>query len=211
MNFGVRQMTPQRLAVLGELVASLPGPVRALEVGSYEGASALAISHAIGERGGEVVCVDPWAPYFSGEPMDERTAAMEADLASGAVFDRFRQNIGSAHPLAPIRYVRATLKDARVTGAFDFVFIDACHRYSAVVQDIAIAMPLVRLGGILAGDDLEKQGADAYREAQEGREQDMFRGYHAGVTCAVWEAFGEVWCDEGVWAVRRTASGWCRP
>lgn len=36
---------------------------------------------------------------------------------------------------------------------FDFVYIDADHRYAAVVEDIAAWWPLVAVGDILAGHD----------------------------------------------------------
>jgi len=36
---------------------------------------------------------------------------------------------------------------------FDFVYIDACHRYGSIKQDIELWAPLVRAGGLLAGHD----------------------------------------------------------
>jgi hypothetical protein len=36
---------------------------------------------------------------------------------------------------------------------FDFVYLDADHRYAGVKQDIALWWPLVKQGGILAGHD----------------------------------------------------------
>ncbi len=36
---------------------------------------------------------------------------------------------------------------------FDFIYIDACHRYDAVVQDIKNWLPKVKKGGIFGGHD----------------------------------------------------------
>lgn len=38
-------------------------------------------------------------------------------------------------------------------GYFDWAYIDADHYYSAVVRDIALALPKVKPGGIIAGHD----------------------------------------------------------
>jgi predicted O-methyltransferase YrrM len=214
MTFGVIQMSAARQKALARVIGMLrQQEARALEVGSYEGSSALVISHVLGNRGGgSLLCVDPWEPYFLGEPAQgENVKQMDRDLASGDAFDRFKANIAHAHDKAPISFVRSTLKDAGIKGEFDFVFIDGCHRYTEVRQDLETAKPMVSEGGILAGDDLEKQGADVYEDVKNGREQDMYKQCHAGVTCAVWETFGRVFCDSGIWAVRRTKQGWERP
>ena len=213
-EFGVSQTTGNRLKVIEDLIAKLPpGYVNALEVGSYEGRSALAISAAIGARGGpggHLVCVDPWKPYLGNEPPGiEVMNRMDADLESGAVFERFKQNIKHAHPLAQISHRVGSLGEFNLpTRDFNFVYIDGCHRYSAVKRDLEIARYLVVHGGILCGDDLERQGCDAAKEAEPVCERDASDDWHPGVTRAVWETFGQVWCEDGVWAVRRALWSW---
>jgi predicted O-methyltransferase YrrM len=144
--------------------------------------------------------------------MKENTKAMDRDLASGVVFERFNANIKHAHPEAPITFQRKKSADAfaYIPGLFDFIFLDGCHRYTEVCSDILYARRSVRVGGILAGDDLERQGKNVYDHVYPWREQDTFEDCHAGVTCAVWEAFGEVFCDRGIWAVRRADARWER-
>lgn len=41
----------------------------------------------------------------------------------------------------------------RVDGNLDFVYIDACHQYESVIEDIRTWLPKVRKGGLLAGHD----------------------------------------------------------
>jgi len=44
----------------------------------------------------------------------------------------------------------------RITdGSLDFVFIDADHRYEAVLRDLAAWWPKIRVGGLFCGDDYQ--------------------------------------------------------
>ena len=72
-----------------------------------------------------------------------------------------------------------------VPGDLDFVFIDADHRYEAVLADIAAWRPHVRPGGWLMGHDYNREA-------------------HPGVVQAVDECFaGRIETDKNrVWAVR---------
>lgn len=77
-------------------------PVRVLEVGSWIGFSALTWADAVASfstTGGEIVCVDPWRPYFSGSDLsktDARYDRMDKLLRSGLAFDLFQHNIACA-------------------------------------------------------------------------------------------------------------------
>ena len=81
-EFGVRQASSTRLNVLVKFVARLARDgarfLNVLEVGSYEGESALFWSRSGGELlpdGGSVTCVDPWVPYHS-----------EREIGSGSTY-----------------------------------------------------------------------------------------------------------------------------
>ena len=80
---------------------------------------------------------------------------------------------------------------------FDLVFVDGDHSYAAVLADIQAAGGLIKDGGVLCGDDLERQSfeidqayartqidSDYIRDPRSGHE------YHPGVTLAVGELFG---------------------
>ena len=206
--------------MLGQLVAALSLPrVHVLEVGSYEGASALAWHAAIERQcvdGGSVTCVDPWLPYHSPEQIAVSLVYvnMDADLRSGVVFERFKKNIKKTNLCVPITFFRGTLTQMMrippITGRwFDVVYIDGDHRYASVCEDIANAKRLVRVGGLICGDDLEVQlDESAVERARELANVDYQDDYHPGVSLAVYEMFGHVWCDNSIWAMKRTLNGW---
>ena len=77
-------------------------------------------------------------------------------------------------------------------------------------------MPLVRDGGILCGDDLEREFADvdgpAHAEAiktgiEHAHGPDGV-GYHPGVTQAVHETFGKVSRFGRLWAMQKKGEVW---
>lgn len=219
-DFGVPQTSTVRLAVLSGIVGSLARKgfrrVSVLEVGSYEGESAInwRRSVALLPEGGEVFCVDPWEPYqtaeeLSGDPAYKKIAA---DLSAGKVYERFRRNTDEGWTAAvPIRHHRGTLASAPVSGrTWDIVYIDGCHHYKAVLDDIRRARSLVTLGGVMCGDDLERQielGGIDESLAISHSDVDFWDGHHPGVSLAVAREFGRVWSSHGTWAVPRSVDG----
>ncbi len=214
-DFGISQGDGTRLAVLDRLIAKLAvgaSKLKVLEVGSYEGRSALAFSASIVqycEHGGTVVCVDPWKPYLPEEDVQSNDTCrlMEADLKAGTVFNRFVSNTKQADQKAPISFYVGTLSGALplLSGEqFDLVYIDGSHAYADVFNDISAAKTLVKVGGILCGDDLERQLNQCDPDRVEKiSHREYADGFHPGVTLAVWRAFGRVWCEEGVWAMQK--------
>lgn len=217
--FGVNQGDDNRLGVLDRLIAGLKVPaLNVLEIGSYEGRSALAFSASIGrhcEYGGSVTCVDPWIPYLPTDDIssNETCQRMEDDLRNGAVFDRFITNIKHTHKHVPIYFHVGTLSSfvlsASAAGArFGMVYIDGSHIYEDVSADINNAKALVETGGIICGDDLERQLNTCDPElVRQIRHREYVDNFHPGVTLAVWEAFGKVWSDNGVWAMQKCDRG----
>jgi predicted O-methyltransferase YrrM len=220
--YGAVQAMPARLAVLDKLVAILQKPaVRVLEIGSYEGQSALAWSEAIEKycgSGGAVMCIDPWRPYFCDSDVrrSNHYVTMQCDLATGRTFQRFLENIALANPRVLMDYRKGTLPETILKeelGKFDIVYIDGSHYYRDAIQDIRIGLGLVNSGGIICGDDLDRLIGDVDREHMMAHcEQDFVDGYHAGVTRAVGEVFPDVWINDGVWAMQKQNDGsWSAP
>jgi SAM-dependent methyltransferase len=104
--------------------------------------------------------------------------------------------------------VLPTLRD----GDFDVVFLDGDHTFASVEADIGEAKRLVREGGIICGDDLERQADECDPEtlarliasgADSADDKGSGESFHPGVTVAVGEALGHVSAWDGFWAVRR--------
>ncbi|WHZ14751.1 MAG: Glycosyltransferase [Nitrospira sp.] len=224
------QGLPLRHVVMQELVrleAARQGttPFRILEVGSWAGGSAITWADALTrycQANGDVVCVDPWKPYFDVATRPDATVYREMSeaLAKDTIYDLFLHNItaaGHAHIVLPLRGPSRVMLPALPRNYFDLVFVDGDHSYAAVSADITAAAGLIKDGGILCGDDLERQcseidqdyartqiDADYIRDPRSGHE------YHPGVTLAVGELFGEVSHVVGCWGVRKRGTGWER-
>lgn len=121
-----------------------------LEIGSYEGRSAVwTVEHML-EDNGSITCVDTWEG--GEEHAKENMKAVEA---------RFDHNINLARDTFPNREiykVKATSVDALtgfITGnyKFDFIYIDGSHRGRDVITDSCLAWQVLKPGGILVWDD----------------------------------------------------------
>ena len=227
--FGVPQSSSSRLGELHALIAKYDvlqqrilqqRSFTVLEVGSYEGSSAIALSSCIAELGarGHITCVDPWLPYLPEEDIatNDVCSRMQQDLQSGITYARFIHNIKFAHPNVPISHFRGTLHEMlHVTadpGTFDLIYIDGSHVYKDVKRDLDNAWPLLNVGGIMCGDDLEHQFTAHEERVVAVADREYVDGYHPGVTLAVGRRFGYVWSRGGVWAVKKTGeSSWEQP
>jgi predicted O-methyltransferase YrrM len=190
-------------SVVAKVAATATGPVRVLEIGSWAGSSAIAWANALRESGtgGSIVCVDPWRPYASAP------AVMDDAMHDDTVYHLFRHNVRASGIEGMVEVMRGDSRavlGALATGSFDIVYIDGDHSYAAVHSDIAQAMRITRPGGVVCGDDLERQRhevSDAlYADAVASGEDDI-HGFHPGVTRAVAEHFGPVPAWDGFWAV----------
>src|SRR3989344_2187169 len=193
-----------------------------LEVGSWAGGSTITFAEAIkkynGGRG-KVIAVDAWQS-FHGEHIDKPSlAVMENALMDDTIFELFLHNIKSAGVSDLIEIKRGWSKDvlpALQTEFFDLIFIDGSHFYKDVLLDLQNSAKLLKMGGVISGDDLELQFNEANKDNLAlNRDNDTLldpqinKKYHPGVTLAVHEFFGDkVTCWKGFWAMRKTAGGW---
>lgn len=131
------------------------GLTRAVEVGTDRGMYARAF---LDKWDGEILyCVDTYASYIE-MPWDR----------SG---DMLQAIVHLADEARRVRFVRAASKE--VAGYFgivdgwpkdiDFVYIDGAHDYKSIQADIENWWSIVRLGGILAGDDYHESQPDVMR------------------------------------------------
>lgn len=195
---------------------------RILEIGSWAGGSAITWARALDKycRGlGEVICVDAWTDYLADSGSTYHFETMRKALQSGAIFDLFNHNVrasGYGNKIFSFRGLSNIRMSMFKESLFDIVFIDGCHTYGAVRRDIDLAAPLVKVGGVLCGDDLELQFLDVDQDTcKRNTKSDFVRDsktgehYHPGVALAVWDFFKTRVSEyHGFWLMRKTGCGW---
>ena len=142
----------------------------ALEVGSYEGQSALWFLKNVLANHGKLYCVDTWA---GGEDMPE-----VHDLS---LYDTFINNVyawkDNVHPFVG-RSEDSLPKFNREF--FDFAYIDGSHTAASVLSDSVLVWRTLKVGGIIIWDDYEwaphaepwrhpKLAVDSFLACYEGR------------------------------------------
>jgi len=119
-------------------------PQVCVELGSWCGASAIAIANVIREWNGVIICVDTWTGEAAGWGTRAGVPVMLAECAA---------NVVEAGVAPSVRFLVSRTADAIWVGSIDFLFVDADHEYVSVKQDLAVWWPRLRSGGLLAGDD----------------------------------------------------------
>lgn len=150
---GVRgMMSKAELHALLTLSASCDLPGDVLEVGSFLGLSTCHLAKGCAAVGhGVVHAVDT----FQGNPGKEELYLRELTPPHRTILENFRANVKAAgveHLVVP--HVGSSRDAARdLPGPFRIVFIDGCHDYAAVREDIELWSPKLRSGGYLVCHD----------------------------------------------------------
>ena len=136
-GFTADWFTPRVKHWLQHVVPTVKGrPAQWLEIGSYEGRSAVwTLEHALTDPGARLTCVDIWLNA-------EVEARFDANLAEELAGGRVRKLKGDAVE------VLKTL-----TGPYDVVYVDADHQAKAALIEGLMAFRMLKPGGILIFDD----------------------------------------------------------
>jgi len=150
---------------------ALHRPHRCVELGTWRGASALAMAHTLARWGGVLTCVDTWMGDVNGGIALDGTPSMLAECAGNLV----RGGVNAAVRLVPAMTTAAAY--AWTDGPIDFLYVDADHSYESTRADLESWWPHVRVGGLVAGDDYENPmypGVKAAWDEFERRQQQHF-------------------------------------
>ena len=138
-------------ALWEQLVPSLPGRKRFLELGAFEGRSTAWIVENMLEDDGTLISVDTW------EGAEEH---VKMGLAMPDAEDNYDHNLnllGEQHPRRAVLKFKMTSYEAitRIAGGpqFDFVYVDASHTAPDVLTDACVAWPLLKDKGVMVFDD----------------------------------------------------------
>ena len=126
---------PARHLFMTAAVATLAGldrPLRVLEIGSWIGFSTLTWAQALDDlpHKGTILCIDPWASYWSPEEVQAGGVMATMDFMSRAdlSYNLFRHNLGFAPRSIRIDHMRGRSADILpylADGAFDLIFVEA--------------------------------------------------------------------------------------
>lgn len=121
------------------LMNKLPENFKYLEIGSFEGNSAIFVSSNFPRS--EITCVDPWVNYE--EHINENLTNVEK------IFDSNTRN------LMNIKKIKNTSNNFFIKNKqnYNFIYIDGYHKYEYVLQDCLNSWQALLPGGILACDD----------------------------------------------------------
>ena len=132
----------------------MPRPARILEIGAFEGRSTcFMLEHILpADLDGEIHCVDTW-----------EGGVEHGAIAMDAVFNRFRANVGATLNRFPRHKVMLhrhrssialrNLHAKGFAGGFDFIYVDGSHQAADVLEDLVLAIPLLRRFGLMICDD----------------------------------------------------------
>jgi predicted O-methyltransferase YrrM len=128
-------------------LASRPGLQHVVEIGSYLGASALALAEGLqagGSTHGRVHCIDTWGNFGMAEgPRD--------------TFEQFVQNTAPhASRIVPVRGWSTEVAARLIAsiGRIDLLFVDGDHSYDGVLADWRVFGPAMAPGGVMAFHDV---------------------------------------------------------
>lgn len=127
------------------MVDLFPSGSHFVEVGSWKGKSTAYLIVEIINSGKNIKfeCVDTW-----------EGSVEHGNIDSNSLYNTFLQN------MMPLKdyFTHHRMKSVDASKMYkdeslDFVFIDACHEYDCVRDDISSWLPKVKKGGVIAGHD----------------------------------------------------------
>lgn len=117
--------------------------LKMIEIGSYAGES----TSIFAENFKEVISIDPYINDY--DPSDPACSHLELSEVYGVFIENIKKYDN-------IKHIRKTSDDAILTlkgKSFDFVYIDGLHTKEQVEKDINNYLPIVNVGGFIAGHD----------------------------------------------------------
>jgi hypothetical protein len=153
--------------VYDRVVAGAPEPAVFVEVGTWYGASTVYLAEKIKDSGKRIkfYAIDNFTAVGAGPVLLAEAAKVGGDFYR--LFCRNLKKCGVAEYVQPLRGDSTLMAGHFADDSLDFVYIDACHRYKKVKQDILAWLPKVKNGGVLAGHDYDPAHPGVVRAVEE--------------------------------------------
>lgn len=156
---------PNRYRKRMQMLSRMPKGGRCAEVGVWKGAFTNCILEVT--QPSEIILIDPW-DQIAERPKTERTHPLHADEDfMGSMRDMVAAKFIDRPEVVLRQGFSADVLKEIEDDYLDWIYIDGNHRYDFVKIDLQLAARKVRLGGIIAGDDLfwKRDGRMQVREA----------------------------------------------
>jgi predicted O-methyltransferase YrrM len=132
-------------------------PIQALEIGSYEGRSAIWMcEHILRTAGSHLICVDPFGYDYQLSTVKQPNPKVMPTTLS-VVEQRFLKNTLKLREAGLLQHLKANSQQVlpQMTGtkSFDLIYIDGSHQASCVLQDSVICWGLLKNRGLMIWDD----------------------------------------------------------
>jgi predicted O-methyltransferase YrrM len=138
-------------------------PLRMIEIGSFEGRSAVYLIEKCAENGPvELFCVDTWQGGVEHDAgiMGDVEKRFDRNVAAALAQIGGRGRVGKIK--SPSNAALTKLLAADGAGKFDLIYIDGSHQAPDVLADAVLAFQLLKVGGLMIFDDylwsIEEEG-----------------------------------------------------
>ena len=183
-----------------------PGMV-VVEIGCYDGSTTRKYIDTVKKNNGHVIVIDT----FMGTEVTNETLQL-SHYVQGNVHNYGNHNLELYQifldKFAKYADMMTVMKGysheciPKLPDDCDIIFIDADHTYKSVYNDIELALPKVKKGGILSGHDCENFN-HVNQFPREALNADTWNYMHAGVIQAVYDHFGVTKQNGVVWYVNK--------
>lgn len=150
---------------LERAIAGCPsGPVTAIEVGSWKGASTHEIAQRLKNRtDSKIIAVDTWLGAFEHIISKEYNTMLNRVHGYPTIYREFISNMkayGYSKLVSPLPLPSNQAYDVLLHQGItaDIVYIDAAHDEIPVFSDISLYFELLKIGGFMIGDDFQIEG-----------------------------------------------------
>ena len=206
-SVAINQLWSGRSEVILKLIKTFEKKITVLEIGTWFGEGSTKIFLKNLKPNSKLILLDIWEPYVSKDDLanSQASTALMNQVGSLALSNLLR-NI-SKYPSIDTTVIKSGNNSLSLLkeNTFDFIYIDGSHYYETVKNDIDIAKKLInKKFGIICGDDLEiHPNKYLVNLSKKFKNIDFIEhdnsAFHPGVMLAVYEEFGEVNCDNGIW------------
>lgn len=141
-------------------------PKVCVELGTFQGRSAIPVARSIARWRGVLTCIDTWS-----------TDLFHAGPSSPWMLVTCARNVVSAG-VTNVRFMPTTTAEAAKswTEPIDYLYIDADHSYEAVLADLLAWVPHMKPGALLLGDDYGNPAFPGVKQAWDEFERAHWTG-----------------------------------